>query len=108
MDSLRISSLLGLLHSIVRQERGQIHGISLGTVIGDGNGGDRMSEGRTVQESKKMDRSGGQEQTSRGSLVPTDATSGSWVHLRGPVIQANGRLTFEDDLRSRDLLCFTT
>ena len=32
---------------------------------------------------------------------------GSWVHLRGPVIQANGRLTFEDDLRSGDLLCFT-
>ena len=32
----------------------------------------------------------------------------SWVHLRGPVIQANGRLTFEDDLRSGGLLCFTT
>ena len=29
----------------------------------------------------------------------------SWVRLRGPVIQANGRLTFEDDLRS-GLLCF--
>ena len=24
----------------------------------------------------------------------------NWVHLRGPVIQANGKLTFEDDLRS--------
>ena len=24
----------------------------------------------------------------------------SWVRLRGPVIQANGTLTFEDDLRS--------
>ena len=24
----------------------------------------------------------------------------SWVRLRGPVIQANGRLTYEDDLRS--------
>ena len=31
---------------------------------------------------------------------------GSWVHLSGPVIQANGRLTFEDDLRSGGLLCF--
>ena len=30
----------------------------------------------------------------------------SWVRLRGPVIQANGRLTLEDDLRSGDLLCF--
>jgi hypothetical protein len=29
---------------------------------------------------------------------------GSWVQLRGPVIQANGRLTFEDDLRSGGLL----
>ena len=29
----------------------------------------------------------------------------SWVHMRGPVIQANGRLIFEDDLRSRGLLC---
>ena len=26
----------------------------------------------------------------------------------GPVIQANGRLTIEDDLRSGGLLCFTT
>ena len=26
--------------------------------------------------------------------------------LRVPVIQANGRLTFEDDLRSGGLLCF--
>ena len=32
----------------------------------------------------------------------------SWVHLRGPVIQANGRLTFVDDLWSGGLLCFTT
>ena len=30
----------------------------------------------------------------------------SWVCLRGPVIQANGRLTFEDELRSGGLLCF--
>ena len=30
----------------------------------------------------------------------------NWVRLRGPVIQANGRLTFEDDLRSGGLLCF--
>ena len=30
----------------------------------------------------------------------------SWVRLRGPVIQANGRLTFEDDLRLGGLLCF--
>ena len=30
----------------------------------------------------------------------------SWVRLRGPVIQANERLTFEDDLRSGGLLCF--
>ena len=29
-----------------------------------------------------------------------------WVHFRGPVIQANGRLTFEDDFRSGGLLCF--
>ena len=28
----------------------------------------------------------------------------SWVRLRGPVIQANGRLTYEDDLRSGGLL----
>ena len=27
--------------------------------------------------------------------------------VAGPVIQANGRLTFEDDLRSGGLLCFT-
>ena len=33
-------------------------------------------------------------------------TALSWVRLRGPVIQANGRLTFEDDLRSGGLLCF--
>ena len=26
--------------------------------------------------------------------------------VAGPVIQANGRLTFEDDLRSGGLLCF--
>ena len=32
----------------------------------------------------------------------------SWVHLRGSVIQANGMLTFEDDLRSGGLLYFTT
>ncbi len=31
-----------------------------------------------------------------------------WVRLRGPVIQANGRLIFEDDLRSGGLLGFTT
>ena len=30
----------------------------------------------------------------------------SWVHLHGPVIQANGRLIFGDDLRSGGLLCF--
>ena len=28
--------------------------------------------------------------------------------VAGPVIQANGRLTFEDDLMSRGLLYFTT
>ena len=28
--------------------------------------------------------------------------------IAGPVIQANGRLTFEDDLRSGGLLYFTT
>ena len=28
--------------------------------------------------------------------------------VAGPVIQANGRLTFEDDLRSGGLLYFTT
>ena len=28
----------------------------------------------------------------------------SWVRLQGPVIQANGRLTFEDDLRSGGLI----
>jgi hypothetical protein len=33
---------------------------------------------------------------------------GGWVCLRGPVIQANGRLIFEDDLRSGGLLGFTT
>jgi hypothetical protein len=32
----------------------------------------------------------------------------SWVCLCGPVIQANGRLIFEDDLRSGGLLGFTT
>ena len=32
----------------------------------------------------------------------------SWVRLFGPVIQANGRLIFEDDLRSGGLLGFTT
>ena len=30
----------------------------------------------------------------------------SWVRLPGPVIQANRRLTFEDDLRSEGQLCF--
>ena len=44
-------------------------------------------------------------------LVPVkksnrDKLGFGWVHLRGPVIQANGRLTFEDDLRSGGLLCF--
>ena len=28
--------------------------------------------------------------------------------VAGPVIQANGRLIFDDDLRSGGLLCFTT
>ena len=28
--------------------------------------------------------------------------------VAGPEIQANGRLTFKDDLRSGGLLCFTT
>ena len=28
--------------------------------------------------------------------------------VAGPVIQPNGRLIFEDDLRSGGLLCFTT
>ena len=28
----------------------------------------------------------------------------SWIRLRGPVIQANGRLTYEDDMRSGGLL----
>ena len=28
--------------------------------------------------------------------------------VAGPIFQANGRLTFEDDLRSGGLLCFTT
>ena len=32
--------------------------------------------------------------------------SGKLGSLAGPVIQANGRLTFEDDLRSGGLLCF--
>ena len=32
----------------------------------------------------------------------------SWVRLQRPVIQANGRLIFEDDLRSGGLLDFTT
>ena len=32
--------------------------------------------------------------------------SQSWVRLRRPVIQVNGRLTFEDDLRSGGLLSF--
>ena len=32
----------------------------------------------------------------------------SWVRLCKPVIQWNGRLIFEDDLRSGGLLCFTT
>ena len=32
----------------------------------------------------------------------------SWVRLRGPVIQAIGRLTFEDDLRAGGLLYFPT
>ena len=36
-------------------------------------------------------------------------TNRAWVKLGSvtvPVIQANGRLTFEDDLRSGGLLCF--
>ena len=33
--------------------------------------------------------------------------SGKLGSVAGPVIQANGRLTFEDDLRSGDLLYFT-
>ena len=47
------------------------------------------------------------------SYIDTDSTlvcpvkmEYSWVRLCGPVIQANGRLTFEDDLRSGGLLCF--
>ena len=32
----------------------------------------------------------------------------SWGSVAGPVIQANGRLTFEVDLRSGGPLCFTT
>ena len=44
-----------------------------------------------------------------GNLIPFSIGKlfwTSWVRLRGPVIQANGRLTFEDDLRSGGLLCF--
>ena len=39
------------------------------------------------------------------TLLTIDMKLGS---VTGPVIQANGRLTFEDDLRSGGLLCFTT
>ena len=42
----------------------------------------------------------------RISLLRVFKTITSWVRLRRPVIQANGRLTFEDDLRSGGLLCF--
>ena len=40
-----------------------------------------------------------------GSYITIDIKLGS---VAGPVIQANGRLTFEDDLRSGGLLYFTT
>ena len=36
----------------------------------------------------------------------SNKTFRSWVRLRGPIIQANGRLTFEDYLRAGGLLCF--
>ena len=42
----------------------------------------------------------------KAELNDMDNSTVSWVRLRGPVIQANGRLTFEDDLRSGGLLCF--
>jgi hypothetical protein len=49
-------------------------------------------------------------------LIPAQASSVSAGNdlilelgsVAGPAIQANGRLTFEDDLRSGGLLCFTT
>ena len=41
----------------------------------------------------------------RGHSITTWKQLGS---VAGPVIQANGRMTFEDDLRSGGLLCFTT
>ena len=40
--------------------------------------------------------------------IPIVCNLMSWVRLRGPVIQANGRLIFENDLRSGGLLGFTT
>ena len=42
---------------------------------------------------------------SNNSVITIYLKLGSVV---GPVIQANGRLKFEDDLRSGGLLCFTT
>ena len=37
-------------------------------------------------------------------LIIANIFAVSWVRLRGPVIQANGRLTYEDDMRSGGLL----
>ena len=44
--------------------------------------------------------------TGRGSFVPNLLLT-KLGPVAGPVIQANGRLTFEDDLRSGGLLYFT-
>ena len=52
-----------------------------------------------------------------GMNVVLDFLQGTWVliefitklgSIADPVIQAKGRLTFENDLRSGGLLCFTT
>ena len=40
------------------------------------------------------------------SSVTNKRASWKLGSVAGPVIQANGRLTFEDDLRSGGLLCF--
>ena len=42
------------------------------------------------------------------AVVQKNACQNRSFWVRGPVIQANGRLIFEDDLRSGGLLCFNS
>ena len=53
-----------------------------------------------LQTGKGEPGTGGGAQYDKEADFKSNISLHSWVRLRGPVIKANGRLTFEDDLMS--------